>query len=89
MEAHLLPITSNSTEKLGRYDNLISGQVELLDGLAGDDLADTVRVDIRGVKEVDAGIVGSLDEGERLFLCLMTRLVPGAKRLGKAVTYLR
>jgi hypothetical protein len=65
---HLFPVPSNRPEQLCRDHNLIPWQVELLDGFAGNDLADTVRVDVGRVEEVDAGVVGSLDERERFLL---------------------
>jgi hypothetical protein len=68
MTTHLFPIPSNRPEQLCRNHNLIPWQVELLDSFAGNDLADTVRVDVGGIEEVDAGVVGSLNKGERFLL---------------------
>lgn len=78
MSTYLFPVPRDSAEQLGRYYNLVSWEIELLDSFTGNDLAHTIRVDVGRVEKVDTAVVGGLDKGERflLFDCRI-RLVNG------------
>jgi hypothetical protein len=61
---YLFPVSRDGTKQLCRNYNLVSRQIKFLDSLAGDDLADAVRVDVGRIEKVDTGVVGGLDQGE-------------------------
>lgn len=55
-------------EDLGKDDDLLPRNVELLEGLADDDLGFSVGVCVGGVPGVDAAVVRCLEDFETFFL---------------------
>ena len=59
---------THAAEYLGRENDVLAGDVQILEGLAECLFAFAFGVDIGGVEEIDAGVDGSLNEfvGSRL-----------------------
>lgn len=61
-------VVHDRIEDLGENDNLLAGDIELLQRFANYDLGLSVGVCIGGVPSVDAIIVGSLEKLQTIFL---------------------
>lgn len=62
------PIVHDRVEDLGKNDNFLARNIELLQGLANDHLGFAVGVCVGCIPSVDAIIVGSLEELQAIFL---------------------
>src|SRR5208337_2748721 len=60
--AYIVAAGTDATEDLGRENNILAGDVEILEGLAEALFAFTFGIDVGRVEEVDAGIDARLDE---------------------------
>ncbi len=77
--AYVVAAGAHATEDLGGENDVLAGNVQVLEGLPEGLFAFTFRVDIGSVNEVDAGIDGGLDE------IIGSRLVNRTNRLPKAL----
>ena len=77
--AYIVAAGTDATEDLGRENNILAGDVEILEGLAEALFAFTFGIDVGRVEEVDAGIDARLDE------LVGTRLVDIANGLPEAL----
>ena len=67
--ARLATVRRDAKIALRQNDQLLPGNVVLLDGLADDLFRDTVGIDVSGVPSVESDFVGVLQDGQgRLFV---------------------
>jgi hypothetical protein len=65
-------------EYFGRDQHLFARDLEVLQGLAGDLLGQAVRIDIRGIDEIDAGVDRLPDQAFSVALLQVADLAPHA-----------
>ena len=61
-EAALVQVITHHSEDLGGHDEPVTRRPEVLEGTAQDLFADTERINVGGIEEVDAGFDGLTDE---------------------------